>query len=117
MSVTDVHHDQRIPGGLRPSLVLTNDAPRYLITKVSLVFVYADRPSVFHRAAVKLQTGQSFNYRSPEAGHCTGMICIAWVEVENGTHRLLTGRTPYFEDGMWDVSTFAPSWNMDEQPK
>lgn len=117
MSATDIHHDERTKAGLRPSVVFTNDAPRYAIREISLVFAYADRASVFHRAEVNLTTGQLFNYQSPKAGHCTGMICVAWAELDNGTHRLLTGRTPYFEGGMWDVTSFEPGRNMKEQPK
>ena len=104
------------PPGLRPAAVLINDAPGYTVKEISLIFAYSNRESVFHRKTVSLATGQSYNYRSPEWGFCSGVFCVAWVEVDNGTHRLLSGRTPYAEGGMWDVTTFRPGLNMVEQP-
>lgn len=102
--------------GLRPSAVFTNDISTHLVTEVSFVFTFSDNDAFFHRESTSLKAEESVNYQSPTAGLCTGIFCIAWVTLKDGTHRLLSQRTPYVDGaGGIDVRAFRSS-DMNEQP-
>jgi hypothetical protein len=111
------HQSQpRIPEA-NAAAVLANDGPGYLVTAATYIYFYEDRPSIVHHKVLALATGQYDNDRAGVQAKCIGIFCIVYATLSNGSHRLLSGRTYFYEDaGGWQVMSFRVS-DMREGPQ